>query len=116
MSLGRVRYSLNYIPLLRLDGNDPEDATVYPIPLRGQQLGFRRQEVHTAYSAFCRFLHDDPALEIDTLDGSAYPKDSWTTAGDSKTKVRVDEKVTLAGHSFGGCTVVCIFVSRQNLK
>jgi len=116
VSLGRAFLNINQYLSFSLDGNDPEDAIIYPIPLRGQQLGFRCQEVYTAYSTFCRFLRDDPTLEIDTLDSSPYAVHSWTTSGDSKTKVRVDEKITLAGHSFGGCTVVCIFLVLWNFK
>ena len=76
------------------------------MPLRSQQLEFRRREVYTAYSTFCRFLRDDSILKFDTIDGSEFDKQSWVALNDDVLKVRVNEEVTLAGHSFGGATVV----------
>ena len=91
------------------DGKDLRD--IYPLPLRAQQLEFRHHEVHSAYSTFRRLLRDDPTLEIDTIDGSVYNKQSWTTLGENgETKVRTDEDVALTGHSFGGCTTASIII------
>ena len=84
-----------------MDGQDPSQ-----IPLRTQQLEFRRREVYTTYSTFCRFLRDDPTLKLDTIDGSGFDKKSWLVSKDDVLKVRIDEKVTLVGHSFGGATLV----------
>jgi pimeloyl-ACP methyl ester carboxylesterase len=75
-------------------------------PLRTQQLEFRRHEVYTTYSTFCRFLRDDPTLKLDTIGGSGFDKKSWVVSGDDVLKIRIDEKVTLVGHSFGGATLV----------
>ncbi|KJA29853.1 hypothetical protein HYPSUDRAFT_127126 [Hypholoma sublateritium FD-334 SS-4] len=89
---------------------DDDDAiSVHPLPLRGQQLEFRHHEIHIAYSAFCRLVANDSALQIDTIDGTPYPKQSWAASGDLGLKrVRYENRVMLTGHSFGGCTVLSL--------
>lgn len=89
-----------------LDDGDKVDE--HPLPLRGHQLTFRRHEIYTTYSAFSRLLQNDFDLELDTMDGSAYPRKSWVQSNVSgKPSVNFASDITLAGHSFGGCTVVC---------
>ena len=87
--------------------NEDDAISVHPLPLRGQQLEFRHHEIQIAYSAFCRLVADDPTLQIETIDGRPYHRESWATSDDSGLKrVRYENRVTLTGHSFGGCTVV----------
>ncbi|PPQ77702.1 hypothetical protein CVT25_011137 [Psilocybe cyanescens] len=83
------------------------------MPLRGQQLAFRHHEIYIAYSAFCRFIKQDSTLEFDTIDGTPYNKSSWTALNQAGQQViRYDERIVLAGHSFGGCTVLSILSTK----
>ncbi|KAF9481807.1 hypothetical protein BDN70DRAFT_875743 [Pholiota conissans] len=93
------------------DDNDAID--IHPLPLRGQQLAFRHHEVYITYSAFRRFVHADPAAHLETIDGTSYNVESWITPDASgTTRVRCDDRVTLAGHSFGGCTVLSLLSTK----
>lgn len=79
----------------------------HPLPLRGEQLNFRHHEVHIAYSTFCRFICNDPDLELETIDGLLYDKQSWTTLDEPVgERVKYSESIVFTGHSFGGCTMV----------
>ncbi|KAF8812247.1 hypothetical protein BYT27DRAFT_7132610 [Phlegmacium glaucopus] len=85
----------------------------HPLPLRSEQLVFRHHEVHIAYSTFCRFIRNDPNLELETIDGLTYDKQSWTTPDESVgERVKYNEDVVLTGHSFGGCTVLSLLSTR----
>ncbi|KAG6869331.1 hypothetical protein C0993_000084 [Termitomyces sp. T159_Od127] len=75
-----------------------------PLPLRADQLEFRREEIYTAYRSFCDFLKDVLNSDLDTIDDQPIERSSWTS-------VCFDKNVTLAGHSFGGCTVLSILSS-----
>ncbi|RDB22670.1 Platelet-activating factor acetylhydrolase 2 [Hypsizygus marmoreus] len=84
-----------------------------PLPLRTDQLAFRRQEIHIAYQTFCRFLQHDPSLEFEAVDECEIDKKTWTEIDSvsGQGPVCYDENVSLAGHSFGGCTVLSVLSS-----
>ncbi|CAA7260046.1 unnamed protein product [Cyclocybe aegerita] len=90
--------------------DDSDKIDTHPIPLRGQQLVFRHHEVHIAYSTFCRFLRNDPTLDLETIDGSPFDKSSWLSSDQSSdaAKVRYQDGIVFTGHSFGGCTVLSL--------
>ena len=76
------------------------------MPLRGQQLAFRHHEVYTTYSTFMDFINGK-SVELETIEGVPYDRGSWVSHDPSvRPPVRADRKVVLAGHSFGGCTMV----------
>ncbi|KAG5633990.1 hypothetical protein H0H81_004006, partial [Sphagnurus paluster] len=82
-----------------------------PLPLRTDQLEFRREEIYMAYQVFCQFLQNNPS-ELDTIDNSQIDYTSWTSVDPSgKGPICFDANITLAGHSFGGCTVLSILSS-----
>ncbi|KAI0089141.1 platelet-activating factor acetylhydrolase, isoform II-domain-containing protein [Irpex rosettiformis] len=97
-------------------------------PLRRNQLRFRRSEIYLGYAHFKKFVESSlesdadvlPHPSLHTVDGPSasslaspsHSKDrnfwlSWLKSG-SKPKVRVERDVALAGHSFGGATVLDI--------
>lgn len=87
--------------------DDSDEINPYPMPLRGHQLAFRHHEIYITYSTFCRFIKRDPTVEFDTLDGAPFDQQSWRTFNKAGNNIiRYDDHVVLAGHSFGGCTVV----------
>jgi len=93
----------------RWDDDGRMDKETYPFPLRNEQLDFRHHEVNITYTTFCRLIRNDPTLELETIDGSSFDKNSWVNLEkNGEDKVKCSEGVTLAGHSFGGCTVVSI--------
>ncbi|KAK0191153.1 platelet-activating factor acetylhydrolase, isoform II-domain-containing protein [Armillaria mellea] len=75
-------------------------------PLRTEQLTFRKHEVYLAYSAFSSLVRKDENLLLETIDGSTINWDSWSTNDDEVDTVQCIENITLAGHSFGGGTMV----------
>ncbi|KAF9569098.1 hypothetical protein CPC08DRAFT_732375 [Agrocybe pediades] len=84
-------------------------ATGHPLPLRGQQLAFRHHEVNITYTTLCRLVRKDPSLEIDTQDCKSYDFASWTARNSvGEEIIRHNERVALAGHSFGGCTILSL--------
>lgn len=87
------------------DGSsDPSDFR-----LRIDQLAFRRREIHIAYNAFRRLVKEghrtsgDDGVHIETIDESLIDWESWSGGNGGPVQC---EDVTLAGHSFGGATVV----------
>lgn len=84
-----------------------------PFPLRAEQLVFRHHEVHLTYSAFCRLVRNDPELELELIDGTPIDREGWAICDQvsGNPPVRWDRDVFLAGHSFGGCTVVRSFMT-----
>ncbi|GLB33971.1 putative platelet-activating factor acetylhydrolase, isoform II [Lyophyllum shimeji] len=81
-----------------------------PLPLRTDQLEFRREEIYTAYKTFRDFLQNDCSSELEAIDNSQIDYNSWSCIdpASGKRPVCFDTNVTLAGHSFGGCTVLSI--------
>jgi len=77
-----------------------------------EQLAFRHQELYIVYSTFRQFVQKD-TLEIDTIDGSPISIEGWTSVNnEGRPSINCDEDVILAGHSFGGCTMVGISIVR----
>ncbi|KAK0206350.1 platelet-activating factor acetylhydrolase, isoform II-domain-containing protein [Desarmillaria ectypa] len=81
---------------------EPPSDSLYP--LRKDQLTFRKHEVYLAHSVFSSLVRKDENLLLETLDGSAIDWDSWSVHEEAET-VQCIENITLAGHSFGGCTI-----------
>ncbi|KAF5387725.1 hypothetical protein D9615_000551 [Tricholomella constricta] len=83
-----------------------------PLPLRTDQLQFRREEIYTAYHTFSQFLQKENncSSELETIDNSQIDYNSWSFVNpvSGRGPVCFDANVTLAGHSFGGCTVLSI--------
>ncbi|KAI0346777.1 hypothetical protein BDW22DRAFT_1351049 [Trametopsis cervina] len=99
-------------------------------PLKKDQLRFRQLEIYLAYTHFKRFvsgvLEKDaealPQPEIHTIDGPwnfnltsrSHDRqfwESWLKTG-SRPKVECDTNICLAGHSFGGATVLSVLSTK----
>lgn len=103
----RLKISGVYMLIANFSWDDTDEVDIHPLPLRGQQLAFRHHEVYITYSIFRRFINADAAVHLETIDGISYNLESWITLDvTGGIRVSCDEGVTLAGHSFGGCTVV----------
>ncbi|KAF7332044.1 ATP-dependent Zn protease [Mycena kentingensis (nom. inval.)] len=85
----------------------PENAEA--ISLRTEQLAFRREEVYRVYNAFRALLSGDD-VGLESLDDEDADLASWKPSSDGTPLVQ-SEHVTLAGHSFGGCTVLSLLSS-----
>ncbi|KAF8195710.1 platelet-activating factor acetylhydrolase, isoform II-domain-containing protein [Mycena galopus ATCC 62051] len=85
----------------------PDHAGETLLPLRADQLEFRKHEVYRIYAAFSAFVRDGAALEA--IDGTRVDLRSWTPAS-GPALVNCDD-VALIGHSFGGCTALSIVSS-----
>ncbi|KNZ74816.1 Platelet-activating factor acetylhydrolase [Termitomyces sp. J132] len=98
------------------DTRKSEESVAFP--LRADQLEFRREEIYAAYRSFCNFLNKDSASELDTIDNQPIDRTSWTYVNPASNKgpICFDKNVTLAGHSFGGCTVLTILSSTPPLE
>ncbi len=92
----------------------PETSEEALLPLRRDQLEFRRHEVYTVYHTFVSMLHRRRPLQVETRDGSDIDWSSWK-ASDDQPLVEHSRDVALAGHSFGGCTMVITCGSRTKL-
>lgn len=90
--------------------NKSDDSLPTPFPLRADQLALRHQEIYLAYQAFCRFMQNDPTLELETIDEVDLDKKGWLQ-NSGKGSV-CTENVVLVGHSFGGCTVLSILSTK----
>ncbi|KIY74180.1 hypothetical protein CYLTODRAFT_341028 [Cylindrobasidium torrendii FP15055 ss-10] len=75
------------------------------LPLRQEQLQFRCHEVHATYSTFLSLLQAPGSgpHAVRLVDGSPVNQEDWTS-DDGKPLVEAMRDVTMAGHSFGGCT------------
>ncbi|KAH6915134.1 platelet-activating factor acetylhydrolase, isoform II-domain-containing protein [Coprinopsis sp. MPI-PUGE-AT-0042] len=83
-----------------------------PYPLRVEQLAFRQHEVYTAFNAFRDFIRNEPDSQLRVVDSSNLDRESWgLDAQYTQPLVGFDQDVVLAGHSFGGCTVLSILSS-----
>ncbi|SJL01785.1 uncharacterized protein ARMOST_05108 [Armillaria ostoyae] len=83
-------------------------------PLRTDQLTLRKHEVYLAHSSFSSLVRKDQDLLLETIDGSAIDWDSWSTHEDEVETVQCIENITLAGHSFGGCTMFHILSTEHS--
>ncbi|KIJ70137.1 hypothetical protein HYDPIDRAFT_77500 [Hydnomerulius pinastri MD-312] len=80
------------------------------LSFRGDQLAFRRREIYHAFAAIRTLVdngHQESAGGLHTIDGSSIDWSSWTSIGSEKP-IQCEENVVLAGHSFGGATVLSI--------
>ncbi|KAK0468154.1 platelet-activating factor acetylhydrolase, isoform II-domain-containing protein [Desarmillaria tabescens] len=82
---------------------EPSSDSLYP--LRRDQLMLRKHEVYLAHSVFSSLIRKDENLLLETIDGTAIDWDSWWAREDEAETVQCMENITLAGHSFGGCTI-----------
>ncbi|KAF9495463.1 hypothetical protein BDN71DRAFT_1482722 [Pleurotus eryngii] len=83
--------------------DSPKDQA-QPLSLRTEQLAFRTQEMYIAYKAFAELANSgNDGHSLENVDGSAVKWESWCPG-----YVNCSSDVTLAGHSFGGCTVLSI--------
>ncbi|KAJ7684003.1 platelet-activating factor acetylhydrolase, isoform II-domain-containing protein [Mycena rosella] len=90
----------------------PPDTEGPPaFPLRAEQLAFRQHEVYRIYAAFCGLVRDGPGAGagLAAIDGADVDLGSWTPAAGLPV-VDCDD-LALAGHSFGGCTMLSILSS-----
>lgn len=81
---------------------------------RGEQLKLRRSEIYHALRAIRNLVRDgreDARYSLETTGGTSIDWSKWSGVGSEKP-VECEENVILAGHSFGGATVVCITVIR----
>ncbi|KAJ7129494.1 platelet-activating factor acetylhydrolase, isoform II-domain-containing protein [Mycena epipterygia] len=83
----------------------PEDADPPSVlPLRADQLAFRKHEIYRIYTAFCGLVRDGVGLQA--IDNPYVDLGSWSAAS-GPAPVNCDD-VALVGHSFGGCTALWI--------
>ncbi|KAF9268144.1 hypothetical protein L218DRAFT_892916 [Marasmius fiardii PR-910] len=82
-----------------------------PLPLRADQLLVRRHEIYYIFHTFSRFLSGDTnaRLEVAADCGNFRPED-WTGRNGGEVPVSLKD-ICLAGHSFGGCTMLSILSS-----
>jgi platelet-activating factor acetylhydrolase len=78
-----------------------------PLPMRADQLRFRRKEIYQIYTAFKDLVNGvrgepDDVFKLNVLDGANVDLKCWEGV------VNCEENVGLVGHSFGGATLVCI--------
>ncbi|KIK67971.1 hypothetical protein GYMLUDRAFT_154871 [Collybiopsis luxurians FD-317 M1] len=83
------------------------------LPLRVDQLAFRQHEIYTAYAAFAKLVsgsnqYDNFGSIHFVHDGNTF-NETWSNA-----PINV-ENICLAGHSFGGCTMLLILSSETPL-
>ena len=78
------------------------------LSFRGEQLVFRRMEIYHALRAIQTLVRDgrnDTRCSLETIGDARIDWSSWSTVGSEKP-IECEESVVLAGHSFGGATVV----------
>jgi len=71
---------------------------------RAEQLEFRRAEVYEAHSRFSMLINGQES-DLKTISGQEFNFESWLG------RVRCNEKVILAGHSFGAATLLSLLSS-----
>ncbi|KAF4602119.1 hypothetical protein EYR40_005323 [Pleurotus pulmonarius] len=83
---------------------DPPNDQAQPLSLRTEQLAFRTHEIYIAYKAFTELANSgNEGHSLENVDNSPVSWESWGPG-----YVNCNSDVTLAGHSFGGCTVFSI--------
>ncbi|KAJ6628803.1 platelet-activating factor acetylhydrolase, isoform II-domain-containing protein [Mycena sp. CBHHK59/15] len=85
--------------------NNSSDPSAFPI--RVDQLVFRQHELYLIYSAFCQLVQNGTKLA--GINGEDIDLTSW-----SSNSPVCCEDVTLAGHSFGGCTMLSVLSSSSS--
>ncbi|KAF7301825.1 N-acetyltransferase domain-containing protein [Mycena indigotica] len=87
----------------------PEDMKLGVLPLRTDQLAFRRQEIYRIFEAFSALVNTKDAASFAGLEGEQVDLGGWQSST-GVPLVKCDN-LTLAGHSFGGCTVLDVLSS-----
>ncbi|KAF9247381.1 platelet-activating factor acetylhydrolase [Melanogaster broomeanus] len=78
------------------------------LSFRGDQLNFRRREIYYAFHAIRNLVHngyEDFQGRLRTTEGSSIDWSSWSRR---EMPIQCAENIVLAGHSFGGATVLSI--------
>jgi platelet-activating factor acetylhydrolase len=61
------------------------------------------------YETFQKFLRGDTSVEMETIDGAPFDKESWTSlTPEGESIIKHHEDVAFTGHSFGGATGVSL--------
>lgn len=82
------------------------------LSFRGEQLEFRRMEIFHVFRAIQSLVRDgrnDTRYPLETIGDTRIDWSRWSTV-DSRKPIECEENVVLAGHSFGGATVVSVVV------
>lgn len=83
-----------------------------PYPLRVEQLSFRQHEVYNAFTVFRDFIHNQSQSQLRIIDSTKLDRESWGLDTQyTHPIINFDQDIVLAGHSFGGCTVLSILSS-----
>ena len=77
------------------------------LSFRGEQLDFRRREIYHALRAIQNLVRDGRNDSLETTGGTSIDWSRWSTIGSEKP-IECEENVVLAGHSFGGATIVSV--------
>ncbi|KAF9006574.1 platelet-activating factor acetylhydrolase, isoform II-domain-containing protein [Cyathus striatus] len=83
-----------------------------PLPLRAEQIIFRHHEVYLIYAAFSRFLRKESLVGLTRSDGSPVDRSWLDVMNTGESIVRFQSNVTFAGHSFGGCTILSMLLTK----
>ena len=78
------------------------------LSFRGEQLFFRRMEIYHALRAIQNLVRDgrhDTRYPLETTGDTCIDWSRWSTVGLEKP-IECERDIVLAGHSFGGATVV----------
>ena len=84
------------------------------LSFRGEQLHFRRKEIYHALRAIRDLVRDgreDIQHSLETTGETSIDWSKWSRIGSEKP-IECEVNVILAGHSFGGATVVSVKVIR----
>ncbi|KAK1233311.1 hypothetical protein PQX77_003537 [Marasmius sp. AFHP31] len=100
-------------PIFYLPKDDalPDETRTEPHPLRTDQLLVRHHEVYHTFQVFSRLVSGDTDTGLEIENGGRLTPANWLRRMDGKVPVRLD-RMCLAGHSFGGCTVFSILSSK----
>ena len=80
------------------------------LSFRGEQLDFRRKEIYHTFRAIRNLVRDrreDSRYSLETTGDTSIDWSRWSRVGSEKP-IECEANVVLAGHSFGGATVVRI--------
>ena len=85
----------------------PQPPETQDFTLRADQLSFRKHEIYYAFDAFKRLLSGEERLCVQEGSAADIDWESWCRPQSKSVKVPVNcDQLTLAGHSFGGATIV----------
>ncbi|KAG8930626.1 hypothetical protein FRC02_003953 [Tulasnella sp. 418] len=98
-----IKYYMRTEHVSWAEGEKPREQ----LPLRIDQLAFRREEIYHAYKEFCGLIQRgdcEHPLEYPKQSNSKGPRIDWSLW---KEQVKLDEVIYI-GHSFGACTGLSI--------